>query len=403
MSMPRSMTLTARGDSPSVRLLFAFLTTVGFLYANLLPVLIEALHRYDKFTLQSAGFIESVDLGAATFGSLLAALLPRLFDRRRGLLLAIVLVCCADLASTMAVSVQGLSVLRGFHGLVSGWIVAVSYAVTAERADFERIMALSLVIQLAEGALGFALIPPLEARWGAPAIFVVMAAATAAALPTALLCAQSGPKQKAESAPVPSLTVLHILLGISILVSLFVFQISRLAISSYILDIGQFFKLRSHNVDTILSIASIAAVIGALLAARFGLRFGYARPILVTTLINALCNVAMVFWGGSELVFASTNIVGLIALTFVIPYFFGVTSALDRSGRFAAWAAFIAQAGIAVAPWLGARLLQWGAERELIVIATVGGLCSTALGLWPAVALDRRSASHASPPTAVSR
>jgi predicted MFS family arabinose efflux permease len=263
-------------------------------------------------------------------------------------------------------------------------------------------MAISLVIQLAEAALGFALIPPLEARWGSPAIFVVMAAVTAVALPTVLLCARSAPKQKAGLAPEPSIPVPRILLGIAILLSLLIFQISRLVINSYILDIGRFFRLRSHDVDTILSIASLAAVIGALLASRFGLRFGYARPILVTALINALCNVAMVFWGRSAVVFASSNMVGMIALTFVIPYFFGVTSALDRSGRFAAWAAFIAQAGIAVAPWLGARLLQWSDDRELILIATVGGLCSAALGLWPAVALDRRGASGASPPAAVS-
>lgn len=371
-------------------LLFAFLTTAGLLYANLLPVLIEALHGYNHLSLQSAGFIESVDLGAATLGSLLGAAAPRLFDRRRGLLLAIALVACTDLASIMAVGVQDLSVVRGLHGFISGWIVAVSYAVAGERADFERIMAISLVIQLAEGALGFALIPPLEARWGSAAIFVVMAAITAAALPTALLCARSAPEQRAESARPPSLPALQILLGIAILASLLIFQISRLVINSYILDIAQFFRLPSHDVDAILSIASIAAVIGALLATRLGLRFGYAGPILVPTLINALCNVALVLWGGSEAVFAGANIVGMIALTFVIPYFFGVTSALDRSGRFAAWAAFIAQAGIAVAPWLGAHLLQWRDERQLIVLATVGGLCSTALGLLPAVALDRR-------------
>jgi predicted MFS family arabinose efflux permease len=340
-------------------------------------------------------------LGAATLGSLIGAALPRLFDRRRGLLLAIAFVCCTDLGSIVAVGVPELSVVRALHGFVSGWIVAVSYAVTAERADFERVMAISLVIQLAEGALGFVLIPPLEAKWGAPAIFIVMAAVTAVALPTALLCGRSAPRQEAGLAPEPSIPVPHILLGIAILVSLLVFQISRLVINSYILDIGRFFRLGSHEVDTILSIASIAAVIGALLASRYGLRFGYTRPILVPALINALCNVAMVFWGGSAVVFASTNIVGMIALTFMIPYFFGVTSALDRSGRFAAWAAFIAQAGIAVAPWLGARLLQWGDDRELILIATVGGLCSAALGLWPAVALDRRGASGSSPPSAV--
>lgn len=388
------------GDRPSVYLLFAFLTTAGLLYANLLPVLIEALHRYNSLSLQAAGFIESVDLGAATFGSLLGAALPRLFDRRRGLLLAIVFVCGTDLASIMAASVLDLGIVRAFHGFISGWIVAVSYAVAAERSDFERIMAISLVIQLAEGALGFALIPPLEARWGSAVIFIVMAAITAAALPTALLCARPARERKAELALEPSLPLLRILLGITILASLLIFQISRLAINSYILDIGQFFRLPSRHVDAILSIASIAAVIGALLASRFGLRFGYARPILAATLINALCNVALVLWGGSELVFAGANIFGLIALTFVIPYFFGVTSALDRSGRFAAWAAFIAQAGIAVAPWLGAHLLQWSDERELIVIATIGGLCSAALGLLPAVALDRTGASCATPPTA---
>ena len=385
------------GGRPSAHLLLlAFLTTAGLLYANLLPVLIEALHRYNKLTLQSAGFIESVDLGAATLGSLFGAAAPRLFDRRRGLLLAIALVACTDLGSIMAGSVQDLSIVRGLHGFISGWIVAVSYAVTAERGDFERIMAISLVIQLAEGALGFALIPLLEARWGSAAIFVVMAAITAAALPTALLCARSAPRQKADS-PLrpPSLPALHILLGITILSSFLIFQISRLVINSYILDIGGFFRLPSRHVDAILGIASMAAVIGALLATRFGLRFGYGRPILLSTLINALCNVALVFWGGSELVFAGANIAGLIALTFVIPYYFGVTSALDRTGRFAAWAAFIAQAGIAVAPWLGAHLLQWSGERELIVIATVGGLCSGALGLLPAVKLDRSGASHA--------
>src|SRR5215469_1840268 len=90
------------GDRLSVYLLFAFLTTAGLLYANLLPVLIDSLHRYNHLSLQSAGFIESVDLGAATFGSLLGAAAPRLFDRRRGLVLAIVLVACTDLASIMA-------------------------------------------------------------------------------------------------------------------------------------------------------------------------------------------------------------------------------------------------------------------------------------------------------------
>lgn len=390
-------------DRPSVHLLlFAFLTTAGLLYANLLPVLIEALHGYDGLTLQSAGFIESVDLGAAAFGSLLGAAAPRLFDRRRGLLLAIAFVCCTDVASMMAVGVQDLGIVRGLHGFVSGWVVAVSYAVTAEQVDFERAMAISLVIQLAEGALGFALIPPLEARWGSAAIFLVMAAITAAALPAALLCARPASRRRTEAVPQRSLRPLQILLGITILASLFVFQISRLVINSYILDIGQSFRLPSHEVDVILSISSMAAVIGALLASRFGLRFGYARPIVVTTLINALCNVALVFWGGSALVFAGANVVGLIALTFVIPYFFGVTSALDRFGRFAAWAAFIAQAGIAVAPWLGARLLLWSDERQLIVIATVGGLCSAALGLLPAVTLDRGGAPTTPPPVRVS-
>lgn len=382
-------------------LLFAFLTTVGLLYANLLPVLIEALHRYNKLSLQSAGFIESVDLGAATFGSLLGAALPRLVDRRRGLLLAIVLVCCTDLASIMAASVPALSLVRGLHGFISGWIVAVTYAVAAERGDFARIMAISLAMMLAEGALGFGLIPLMEERWGSAPLFVVMAAVTAAALPVALICVRPAVERKAESAPQPRLPLQQILLGITMLASFFIFQISRLVISSYILDIAQFFRLPPHHVNAILSTAWITAIVGALLASRLGVRFGYARPILVAALTNALCNVALISWGASELVFAGANIIGLNALTFVIPYFFGVTSALDRAGRFASWAGFISQAGIAVAPWLGAHLLLWNDERQLIMIATVGGLCSAALGLLPAVTLDRGGASSA-PPTAVS-
>lgn len=390
------------GSRLSAYLLFAFLTSVGLLYANLLPVLIEALHRYNRLTLQSAGFIESVDLGAATFGSLLGAASPRLFDRRRALVLAIILVSCTDLASIMAGSVPGLGVVRGLHGFISGWIVAVTYAVAAERGEFERIMAISLAIMLAEGALGFGLIPLLEERWGSAALFAVMAAMTLAAVPVALICVRPAIERRAQPAPRPSLLLAQILLGITMLASFLIFQISRLVISSYILDIARFFRLPPHHVNAILSAAWITAIVGALLASRLGVRFGYARPILLAAIGNALCNVALVAWGGSEVVFAGANIIGLNALTFVIPYFFGVTSALDRAGRFAAWAGFISQAGIAVAPWLGAHLLLWNDERQLIVMATVGGLCSAALGLVPAVTLDR-GAMPSPPPHVVSR
>jgi len=96
-----------------------------------------------------------------------------------------------------------------------------------------------------------------------------------------------------------------------------------------------------------------------------GTRFGRMQPLLVAMLVT-LAGIAAFFSSGNQLVFFAANLVTAITWSFVVPYLFGMASALDASGRMATMAGFASKLGLASGTAAAGLILRWGDYHTLI-------------------------------------
>jgi predicted MFS family arabinose efflux permease len=386
--MSRKPAYRAAPDGLIAAVLLSFLATAGLFYVNIMPALVDGLKTGLGFSARDAGFVASANIYGAAVGALAAVFTVKVVSWRKVALAALVTLIAIDLVSTQLKTAPLLMAVRFAHGVAGGFLVGTAYGVFARTKAPDRVFGMLLVVQFGLGGLGLLALPRLVPIFGAPVLFLALAAfslATLAMLPFL--------DDYARPAPAPGQRQgrAHWIPLIAALAAVFLFQCANAAVSAYVIGLGRTFGLGLGAISGTLGVANWIGAAGSLAVVAAGVRFGRTGPIMAGMAL-VLFGTALFLMRTAPWAYAAANVLTSIAWSFTIAYLLGLCAAFDTGGRSAALAGFCSKMGLASGPAMGGVLLEETHYPRLVALACAGLLLATFAALWPALRLDKIAA-----------
>jgi predicted MFS family arabinose efflux permease len=371
--------------------LLAFIAMAGLSYINFLPGVVNALAGGIGFSEVDAGQIVAANGYGGLVGSTVAIFLVRGIRWPPAMLLCLTLLALMDSAS---VWVDDYSIMLGwrfFAGVSGGLSLGIAFSVLARLDNPDRAFGALLFVQFSIGSLVMYLLPWLEQRLDAFAVFYVMATITvlgvvfmlclpALALNNGSSCRTQPSSGVSKSWPYQAAFLL--------LSAILAYQIAASAIWAYVGLIGLRAGIDSENVNIYIATTGLSGLLGALLPLVSHRRFGRLKWLIA----GALCS----FIAALLLHFSKQPLLYVIAMTLLFfswpavqSYLFAVTATMDSSGRLSTIAAVISAVGLATGPLLAASLLDQGNFSMMLNGCAIVFLISCCLLLKPVQAQEK--------------
>lgn len=375
-------------DSPWLYAALALLGTAGFFYVNLAAAIVDGLTGSLGFTSAQAGTVMSANIYGASVGGLVAVFVVRRWPWRPMLLGLFGVLVVLEAASMFIHDYPTLLPLRAVDGLVGGLSVGIALALLARTRFPDRAFGALLVFQFVFGGFGSWLLPGLVAAHGTWVLFACTTAMNVAALVVAMFVRVAGGKRADhKQAGVAEGRVAWVLTGLALL-ALFLFQAANMGLFAFIIPLGEHYDLSLPFISRTVGWTTWIGTLGAACVIWFGIRAGRARPLLLAMLVTII-GIFGFFFSAHRGIFFAANASTAITWSFVVPYLFGIVSALDRTGRLATLAGFVSGLGLASGPLFAGWTVRPDDFTPLITTALAFFAVSTIAMLVAAYRVDR--------------
>ncbi|MFQ6572293.1 MFS transporter [Pseudomonas sp. UM16] len=376
---------------------------VGLLGLWALPFLISAIIHDLKLNEAQAGLLMSAEFGFTMLASLLIAPFMGRAPRRTLALIGTLLAIAANLASANIENLYALAAVRCLAGLGAGLALACGNAAVASAKHPDRIaghMNVLSVLLMIVVMLGYAKV---MALYGLPGLYYAMAATMAVMLLSIPAMAQRAPV--VEAAPVlqgakGGGNILLSLPAICMMLAMFVFQARDTMGWAFVERIGTMVGYSGDELGVLLSFQSVVGLIGPLIAAMIGKRFGMSTPVILAILLTGGTSLSYVLGEHSKTLYTAGVMTICVTYFYALSYLTGLAAALDREGRVVAAASSFLSLGLAVGPAIsgglislgGFTLAAWGIGVTvvltlLLVIVPLASIRREHMPLTPALAL----------------
>jgi predicted MFS family arabinose efflux permease len=346
----------------------------------------------------------SAEFGFTMLASLLIAPFMGRAPRRTLALAGTVLAIAANIASANIEHIYTLAAVRCLAGLGAGLALACGNAAVSSAKHPDRIaghMNVLSVLLMIVVMLGYAKV---MALYGLSGLYYAMAATMAVMLLAIPAMAQRAPVAEpcpmAHAAGKGSGNILLSLPAICMMLAMFVFQARDTMGWAFVERIGTMVGYSGDELGMLLSFQSFVGLIGPLIAAMIGKRFGMSTPVILAILLTGGTSLAYVLGEHSKTLYTAGVMTICITYFYALSYLTGLAAALDREGRVVAAASSFLSLGLAVGPAIsgglislgGFTLAAWGIAVTviltlLLVIVPLGCIRRESVTLAPAVAL----------------
>ncbi len=344
---------------------------VGLLGLWALPFLISAIIHDLQLNEAQAGLLMSAEFGFTMLASLLVAPFMGRAPRRTLAIAGTLLAIAANLVSANIDSLYGLAAVRCVAGIGAGLALACGNAAVASAKHPDRVAGhmnvLSVVLMIVV-MLGYAKV---MALYGLPGLYYAMAATMAVMLLAIPAMAQSAQQSAAQgvvapAAAVPSSgqrgagNVLLSLPAICMMLAMFVFQARDTMGWAFVERIGTMVGYSGDELGVLLSFQSVVGLIGPLIAAMVGKRFGMSTPVILAILLTGATSLSYVLGEHSKTLYTAGVMTICVTYFYALSYLTGLAAALDREGRVVAAAGSFLSLGLAVGPAISGGLISLG-------------------------------------------
>jgi len=375
MKTPSTQPLDIRGLSAAV-----VLGTLGALTIMIVPGFVMLIGAQSGLDDRRLGFVASWDINTTAAAIGLATFVIARVNWRHLASAGTALIVLGTLGTAMSHGYAPIVAARVCTGLGEGLAIAVSLAALGSAANPDRAFCAYLIVGLTVSAGVLALLPWLQASFGAAATFGGMAAVALASMILLPWLPQRSPASALwwDETPPVSKT-----LAVSGLVGVFLYFIAQGAMWSYFERIG-----RASGVDPIIigeamGLSSFAGMGGALLAFALVTRLGRVLPLIASGAVSILS-----FWLLRGQVTATELVIAGVLFNFgwnlAQPLLSGVCAEADAQGRVVVAMGCIQTVGFGLGPALAAVLLRghdfsraaWMSATVLIIslLIVLGGL-----------------------------
>jgi len=358
----------------------------GYLGSSAAPVTVQALLDGTGFNEQDVGILGTIELLTLALTSFaMVPVVPRVSHRL--LAVAGAIVTAIGFAMTAVTETfPAFATGRIVIGIGSGAAIAGANAAIAARADAERIYA---IIWTGGGGITAMLsgLLPLAVRGGRyDTGFGILAGMALLAL-LVLRWLPPRPVEHATAEPV-GVGAGFGAAAVMILAAVMIYSIAEQGLWQFSYSIPEKAGIDYDAIRIALMVATLAGLVGGLIAAVLGTRLGRVFPIVAGSLLSLFGRWGYINATGAWELGVMALVWGL-GFYFISPYQMGLAAALDRSGRVAVATGGITNVGYGRGPVIaGSMIHQLG--NDALVAAVVGAtLLSLALLLPVAIRQDR--------------
>jgi predicted MFS family arabinose efflux permease len=148
--------------------------------------------------------------------------------------------------------------------------------------------------------------------------------------------------------------------AICMMLAMFVFQARDTMGWAFVERIGIMVGYSGEEVGALLSLQSVIGLIGPLLAAVIGKRFGLSTPVILAILLSGATSLCYVLGEHSKTMYTVGVMTICITYFYGLSYLTGLAAAMDRKGRIVAASSSFLSLGLAVGPAISGGLISMG-------------------------------------------
>jgi DHA1 family inner membrane transport protein len=337
----------------------------------LTPTLVGTYVDSFGLSIGQAGYTAAAYMLGGGLGGMLVSWLLLIVPTRVLLIIGLASLALGNFVSIFVAALPGILAVRMIAGIGEGIGFGLMGACISRLPNPGRIYGVFTVLLLLISALILYLLPGMRSEFGPRMILVPIAVAPACLLAIIRkfpdLSSQSRSSQR-TTAPGdgPSLARRSWFVPLAT----FVIYVAYGAQFSYAERLGVYAGIAPNSVARLLAIASLVALVGAILATLLSNSRAMGLKISIALVIVVCCTWAMV--AGNPALYRVGIVVFFCAWFFFLPNLFALVSLVDRNGQVAAATLGAMEWGMAAGP---AIVAFWVSERTLSVIgpiATVG-------------------------------
>jgi predicted MFS family arabinose efflux permease len=321
---------------------------------------------------EAVGWLFSIENAALALSTLAAAGPLARRSRSRTAFLGGVLVVLGNVASAAAGSFELLTAARVVVGIGSGMLGAAGVAAAAGTNDPDRMFAIVTVVWGLALAAEPTVVPYATVPYSTPGGFLFLAGVSLAIFPL-FLWLPSPPHQDASTDQPSLLAAPNRSLALIAMGGLFIFEIGQGGVYTFIAQMGERSGLDEFAVGRTLTGTGIAGLVGGVLAAALGSRFGRKWPIAIGLALNVAAAIGLTL-GHDATAYVALNLLWNAAYYFVVPYVMGALSAMDDLGRWVVASDGAWTLGDAVGPGVAGSLVERAGYGPLAGLSFFTGL-----------------------------
>jgi len=344
---------------------FASAYGVGLLTLLMLPFLMGAMMDGLGLTEGTTGLILSVEFTLAMVSSLLISPYINRVPRRTIAIAGTLMAIAANILSAYITDVALLISVRAFAGFGAGLALAAGNSVIASAEDPDKtagqVNVLFVVLMIAV-MLGFGFIAD---NFGLTGTYYGVAATYAVMLIMVIRLPQyvdsNGDDESTESSTGKKTVVRLIgLVPIGMMITMFLFSMRDTMGWAFVEQIGVHLGYSTSEMGMILALQAFIALIGPLIVAKVGTKFGITIPVLIGIIGHGSITLGYLMASDSKFFYTAIVLMNATAYFYALAYLTGLAASLDKEGRVvAATGSFIAL-GIAVGPAFAGQLIDLG-------------------------------------------
>ncbi len=361
---------------------------VGLLTLLMLPFLMGAMMEGLNLSEGTTGLVLSVEFTLAMVSSLLISPYINRVPRRTVAMVGALMAIAANIISAYIGDLTQLILVRGFAGFGAGLALAVGNSVISSADDPDKTagqMNVIFVMIMIAVMLGFGFIAE---KYGLKGTYFGVAGTYAfmfiflTGLPQYIntervdVVVSHDAREGAKSSSNISLVTLT---ALGMMATMFLFSMRDTMGWAFVEQIGVNLGYTTSQMGMILALQAFIALIGPLIVAKVGNKFGITIPVLIGIIGHGSITLGYLMASGSKLFYTAIVLMNATAYFYALAYLTGLAASLDKEGRVAAATGSFIALGIAVGPAFAGQLIDLGgytlAGWAIIAVVSLTVLC----------------------------
>lgn len=326
------------------------------------PGFVQGMTQYLHFTEKNAGDISSAEMWGIALTTVLLTFFASRFDWRHVFRFSLITMIVANIGCIFTDHALAFGVWRFIAGFGAGGLVSLSFTVIGLTDKPDRNFGYFIMWILFYGAVVLLAMPTIYQLVGMMGVLIFFAAFPA----TALLFVHWLPRSGEEHIQVEedAVDLSWTFKGMAI-ASIFIYFVAQGIVWVYLFAIGISGGGTIQHVANALTASQFAGVAGGLTAATLAHRVGRTIP-LTLSILASFAPLFFLLGHMGIIVFTIAVCVYNYGWNVANPYYMAAMASFDRTGRVVVYAVAGQMLGLAVGPWIAARVISPGEYSSVI-------------------------------------